>query len=99
MTINLDLEQSYEIHVIALCATWLRSSDCLFISSFDVIRWDRPGEHGGGVLLGFRRDLEFEKVLSAQISSCKLIAASVENVNGQKLSIVSAYFPYNCRAV
>jgi hypothetical protein len=79
------------MHVIAFCAAWLRSSGCLFFPGFDVIRWDRPGEHGGGVMLGFKRDLEFEKVQSAQISSCVLIAASVEEVNGQKLSIVPAY--------
>jgi hypothetical protein len=80
------------MHVIAFCAAWLRSSDCLFIPDLDVTRWDRPGEHGGGVMLGFRRDLEFEKDQSAQISSCELIAASVEKVNGLKLSI--AYCRY-----
>jgi hypothetical protein len=42
----LDLVRENEIHVIALCDTWLRSSDCLFIPGFDVIRWDRPGKHG-----------------------------------------------------
>jgi hypothetical protein len=84
-----------ETHVIVLCETWLQSSDCLFIPVCYVIRWDRPGGHGGGVL-GFRRFFEFEKVLSTQISSCEMIAASVENINGQKLSIVSAYGPPNC---
>jgi hypothetical protein len=47
--------------------------------------------------LGFRRDLEFEKVLSAQISSCEMVPSFVENVNGQKLSLASAYCPPNCR--
>jgi hypothetical protein len=39
------------IHAIALCETWPRSSDCLFIPGFDVIRWDMPGGHESQVLL------------------------------------------------
>jgi hypothetical protein len=38
------------------------------------------------------------QALSVKISSCEMIAASVENANGHKLSIVSAYCPAsNCR--
>jgi hypothetical protein len=62
----LDLIKENCIHAITLCETWLRSSDCLFIPGFDVIEWDRPGEHGGEVLLGFRKNLEFEKILSTK---------------------------------
>jgi ribonuclease HI len=95
----LDLIRENNIHVIALCETWLQNSDCLYIPGFEVIRRDRPDGRGGGVLLGVRKDIGFRQTPIAQVNSCEMIAADLEitGVQGDCLHIASAYFPPDCR--
>jgi hypothetical protein len=50
----MDLSIKINIHVLALCETWLQSSDCLYVPGFQVIRRDRPD---GRMDIGFRRRL------------------------------------------
>jgi ribonuclease HI len=88
----LDFIRNNNIHVVALCETWLRNSDNFYIPGFDVIRRDRLDERGGGVLLACRRDIGFKEILNTQISSCELIAAKIES-GRNNLTIVSAYCP------
>lgn len=88
----LDFIRNHNIHVVALCETWLQNSDYFHIPGFDVIRRDRLDERGGGVLLACRKDIGVREILNLQDPSCELIAAKIENrVNN--LTIVSAYCP------
>jgi Endonuclease-reverse transcriptase/Reverse transcriptase (RNA-dependent DNA polymerase) len=95
----LDLIRENNIHVIALCETWLQNSECLHIPGFEVIRRDRPDGRGGGVLLGVRKDIGFRLKPIAEINSCEMIAAALEVTcaQGDCLNIASAYFPPDCR--
>jgi Endonuclease-reverse transcriptase len=95
----LDLIREHNIHIIALCETWLQNSDCLYIHGFEVIRKDRPDGRGGGVLLGVRKDIGFRQTPIARVNSCEMIAADLEitGVQGDCLHIASAYFPPDCR--
>jgi ribonuclease HI len=95
----LDLIIQNNLHVLALCETWLQSSDCFYIPGFEVIRRDRPDGRGGGVLLGARKDIGFRLTPIAQVNSCELISATLEiaGVQGDCLNIASAYCPPDCR--
>lgn len=95
----LDIIRENNIHVFALCETWLQSSDSFHIQGFEVIRRDRPIRQCGGVLLGVRKDIGFRQTPFAQVNSCEMIAAALEttSVQGDCLNIAAAYCPPDCR--
>lgn len=82
-----------EVQIFALSETWLTEDKLFYVPQFNIIRQDRDQPYGG-VLLGFKYGIEFERIQIQQLTPIEIVAASV-SIRSQKLTIASIYIPPN----
>lgn len=79
------------IQILAISETWLKPERDFKIYNYNIIRDDRK-DGKGGALLGFRKDIKFNRfVLGKVAKDVQICAARVFLSNNYEISIVSGY--------
>lgn len=81
------------VQVFALSETWLTEDKDFYVPHFNIIRSDRDRPYGG-VLLGFKHGIEFNRIQIDQSSPIEIVAATA-NLKPHKVTIASIYIPPN----